>query len=204
VAAVRPCVFEALCKRFAAEDARSLRQKDSWLPVRSTLWRQLQDTQCSPTHGSAGRLTAFLDAHYGDSEWRAMVLTSPTWRLYFALRGLRLARCLSSAHHHEQSRPCFQSRHLVCNAGSGQGPTFCTCFVLLENALLTRIADLLHAKDLVRFAASCTRFAGLEKESSKLKHAQLCAHFTAAGEAETVAWLTSNILAHALAARYHI
>jgi Leucine Rich repeat len=68
----------------------------------------------------------------------------------------------------------------------------CNCFDLLENALLTRITDLLSAKDLVRFAASCKRFAGLEKESSKLKHAQLCAHFTAAGAADTVAWLTSN------------
>jgi hypothetical protein len=71
-------------------------------------------------------------------------------------------------------------------------PSGRTCFDLLENALLTRIAALLSAKDLVRFAASCKRFSGLEKESSKLKHAQLCAHFTAAGAADTVAWLTSN------------
>ena len=71
-------------------------------------------------------------------------------------------------------------------------PSGRNCFDLLENALLTRITDLLSAKDLVRFAASCKRFAGLEKESSKLKHAQLCAHFIAAGAADTVAWLTSN------------
>ena len=71
-------------------------------------------------------------------------------------------------------------------------PSGRTCFDLLENALLTRIVDFLSAKDLVRFAASCKRFAGLEKESSKLKHAQLCAHFTAAGAADTVAWLSSN------------
>ena len=67
-----------------------------------------------------------------------------------------------------------------------------TCFDLLENALLTRITDLLSAHDLVHFASSCKSFAGLEKESSDLKHAQLCAHFTAAGAADTVAWLTSN------------
>jgi len=67
-----------------------------------------------------------------------------------------------------------------------------TCFDRLENALLTRITNLLSAKDLVRFAASCKRFAGLEKESSRLKHAQLCAHFTAAGAPDTVAWLTSS------------
>jgi Ran GTPase-activating protein (RanGAP) involved in mRNA processing and transport len=71
-------------------------------------------------------------------------------------------------------------------------PSGRTCFDLLENALLTRIVALLSAKDLVRFAASCKRFAGLEKESSDLKHAQLCAHFTAAGAPDTVAWLTSN------------
>jgi hypothetical protein len=71
-------------------------------------------------------------------------------------------------------------------------PSGRNCFDLLENALLTRITDLLSAKDLVRFAASCKRFTGLEKESSKLKHAELCAHFTAAGRADTVAWLTSN------------
>jgi Ran GTPase-activating protein (RanGAP) involved in mRNA processing and transport len=71
-------------------------------------------------------------------------------------------------------------------------PSGRNCFDLLENALLTRIVGLLSAKDLVRFAASCKRFAGLEKECSVLKHAQLCAHFTAAGAADTVAWLTSN------------
>ena len=65
-------------------------------------------------------------------------------------------------------------------------------FDLLENELLTRIIDLLSAKELVRLAASCKRFAKLEKESSDLKHAQLCAHFTAAGAPDTVAWLTSN------------
>ena len=72
-------------------------------------------------------------------------------------------------------------------------PSGRNCFDLLENnALLMRITDWLSGKDLVRFAASCKRFAGLEKESSNLKHAQLCAHFTAAGAADTVAWLTSN------------
>jgi hypothetical protein len=71
-------------------------------------------------------------------------------------------------------------------------PSGCSCFDLLENALLTVIARCLSAKELVRFAASYKRFATLEKECSELKHAQLCAHFTAAGEADTVAWLTSN------------
>ena len=66
------------------------------------------------------------------------------------------------------------------------------CFDLLENALLAVIARFLSAKEIVRFAASCKRLATLEKECSELKHAQLCAHFTAAGAQETVSWLTSN------------
>jgi Leucine Rich repeat len=71
-------------------------------------------------------------------------------------------------------------------------PSGRTCFDLLENALLAVIARFLSAKELVRFAASCKRLATLEKECSELKHAQLCAHFTAAGAPDAVAWLTSN------------
>jgi len=74
-----------------------------------------------------------------------------------------------------------------------EGAPLCrNCFDLLENALLTVIARFLSAKELVRFAASCKRLAKLEKECSELKHVQLCAHFTAAGALDAVAWLTSN------------
>ena len=116
-----------------------------------------------------------------------------TWRLYQPHRGLHLPVL---------STPPSAVATLISIPGTLSAPTMQevdkgalfgrTCFDLLENALLTRITDLLSAHDLVHFASSCKSFAGLEKESSDLKHAQLCAHFTAAGAADTVAWLTSD------------
>jgi Leucine Rich repeat len=119
-----------------------------------------------------------------------------SWSLFYPARLVRPVVTLI----HARAAVNLSSFDTACSRGTlsamqevAEGaPSGRTCFDLLESALLTRITDLLSAKDLVRFAASCKRFAGLEKESSKLKHAQLCAHFTAAGAADTVAWLTSN------------
>jgi Leucine Rich repeat len=131
--------------------------------------------------------------------WRVGTLSGcPTWRLYRCQPPL--AACLLSAFATSQQHTTMSSRAHASSLGTLSAmqvvdkvaPSGRTCFDLLENALLTRITDLLSGKDLVRFAASCKRFAGLEKESSQLKHAKLCAHFTAAGAADTVTWLTSN------------
>ena len=125
----------------------------------------------------------------------------PTWHLYWPIRNvyartpplistLPIARAaLAMSCRVPASSPGALSAMQEVAEGAPSGRT---CFDLLENALLTRIVDFLSAKDLVRFAASCKRFATLEKECSELKHAQLCAHFTAAGAPDTVAWLTSN------------
>jgi hypothetical protein len=127
----------------------------------------------------------------------------PTWHLYWPIRNVyartppliitlpvaRAAAAVAMSCRVPDSTPGALSamQEVAESAPSGRN-----CFDLLENALLAVIARFLSAKELVRFAASCKRLATLEKECSELKHAQLCAHFTAAGAPDAVAWLTSN------------
>ena len=125
----------------------------------------------------------------------------PTWHLYLPIRNVyartppliitlpvaRAAVAMSCRVPASTPGALSAMQEVAESAPSGRN-----CFDLLENALLTVIARFLSAKELVRFAASCKRLASLEKECSELKHAQLCAHFTAAGAQDTVAWLTSN------------
>ena len=77
-----------------------------------------------------------------------------------------------------------------------------TCFDILDDELVTRIALCLPSKDAVRFAATCKRFAALDKRSGELRYFELLSFFSPSpvagtpdapsGKADTVAWLTSN------------